>query len=283
MRRRRVEEKFEHHDRWFVSYADFITLLFAFFVVMYEASSINETKYREITGAMEAAFNQETPKKSDKGVIGVQNQTTPAESSIPLLIEPIDLTKIKTRSTLQLDPPKPAGAPREKLQAVEEDLSSTLRALIDGGKIRIVETAKGIRIDINESLLFGPGSSHVGNAEAIKTLDEIAAIILQNDYAVEIEGHTDNVPIKNHFFASNWELSAIRATTVLNIFSQKGISERRLSASGFGASRPIAPNDSSEGKAKNRRVSIMLLRDSSSQPGSDLLAPATELPSKPGG
>jgi chemotaxis protein MotB len=126
------------------------------------------------------------------------------------------------------------------------------------------------------SYLFSPGSAAVTSPAALQTLAEIAPILAKSDQTIDIEGHTDNQPINTKVFNSNWELSAIRATTVLNVLNQKGINENRLSATGFGASRPISSNDSALGRAKNRRVSILLLRDPSQQPGSDLLPAKTD-------
>jgi chemotaxis protein MotB len=165
---------------------------------------------------------------------------------------------------------------REKMNRVEKDLTKALKPLIEEGKIGVIQTPKGVRIDIIDSYLFSPGSASVTSPAALNTLAQIAPILAKSDQAIDIEGHTDNQPINTKAFSSNWELSAIRATTVLNILNQKGISEARLSATGFGSSRPVESNETIVGKAKNRRVSILLLSDPSQQPGSDIA------PVKPG-
>jgi chemotaxis protein MotB len=265
-RRFRQAEEIEHHDRWLVSYSDFITLLFAFFVVMYSSSSVNQSKYSQLTSSMNSAFNPIKNKQIDKK--GPEDSTDNSEfsdkkiSKIPSLVDPI--VPIRSKNNLAL-------IKTEKINQMEKDLTRALKPLILAEKIGVSLSHRGIRIDIKDSYLFNPGSTKIANTEGLDTLEKIAPILLNSGQSIEIEGHTDNAPIKNKSFPSNWELSAIRATTVLNVFSQKGIGEDRLSASGFGASRPIASNDTAEGKASNRRVSIMILQDKSEQPGSDLL------------
>lgn len=200
--------------------------------------------------------------KGDAEITGTQT----TEQS-PILIDPLGLVKLKREMAI---------IKREKMNRLEKDLTKALNPLIQDGKISIVQSPKGIRIDIIDSYLFSPGSAAVTSPAALQTLAEIAPILAKSDQTIDIEGHTDNQPINTKVFNSNWELSAIRATTVLNVLNQKGINENRLSATGFGASRPISSNDSALGRAKNRRVSILLLRDPSQQPGSDLLPAKTD-------
>ena len=269
-------EEPENHDRWLVSYADFITLLFAFFVVMYSSSSVNQLKYSQLSSAMTTAFNRP---KVDSGKIngekqedGEPNPPTRSINKIPQIIEPIAPPKTKN---------DPSLIKQDKINQMEKELTKALKPFILSGKIGVTQTPRGLRIDIKDSFLFNPGSVKIANTEGFDTLEQIAPILLQSGQSIEIEGHTDNAPIKNKSFPSNWELSAIRATTVLNVFAQKGIGEDRLSASGFGASRPIASNDTTEGKSLNRRVSIVILRDSAEQPGSDLLQKSTPAQANP--
>ena len=248
-----------------MSYADFITLLFAFFVVMYASSSINEKKYDALSNSLISAF---APVQTTEGDSKLDVKLKPSgeiagtqTESSPILIDPLGLIRLKRDM---------AFIKREKMNRVEKDLTTALKPLIEDGKIGVMQTSKGVRIDIIDSYLFSPGSASVTSPAALNTLAQIAPILAKSDQAIDIEGHTDNQPINTKAFNSNWELSAIRATTVLNILNQKGISEARLSATGFGSSRPIESNDTAAGKAKNRRVSILLLSDSGQQPGSDI-------------
>ena len=233
---------------------------------MYASSSINEKKYDAISSSLMTAFTplQVTEGNSKAENISKTNAEMPgtqAEQS-PILIDPLGLIKLKRERALNK---------RDKMNRIEGDLTTALSPLIKSGKINVVQSSKGIRIDIIDSYLFSTGSAAVTSPAALQTLTEIAPILANGGQAIAIEGHTDNQPINTKAFNSNWELSAIRATTVLNILNQKGIGENRLSATGFGSSRPISENDTEAGKAKNRRVSIFLLRDPAEQPGSDLL------------
>lgn len=232
---------------------------------MYASSNINQKKYDALSNSLMTAFAplQLTEGESKFDIQAkrkIEIPATQAEQN-PILIDPLGLTKLKREMAL---------AKREKMNRLEKDLTKALNPLIQEGKISVIQSSKGIRIDIIDSYLFSPGSAAVTSPAALQTLTEIVPILSKGDQAIDIEGHTDNQPINTKAFNSNWELSAIRATTVLNILSQKGISEDRLSATGFGSSRPISSNETVAGKAKNRRVSILLLRDPGQQPGSDL-------------
>ena len=238
---------------------------------MYASSNINQKKYDALSNSLMTAFAplQLTEGESKFDIKAKRDGEIPATQAEqnPILIDPLGLTKLKREMAL---------AKREKMNHLEKDLTKALNPLIQEGKISVIQSSKGIRIDIIDSYLFSPGSAAVTSPAALQTLAEIVPILAKGDQAIDIEGHTDNQPINTKAFNSNWELSAIRATTVLNILSQKGISEGRLSATGFGSSRPISSNETAAGKAKNRRVSILLLRDPGQQPGSDLIPTKTD-------
>ena len=144
------------------------------------------------------------------------------------------------------------------------DLADKLSPLIKDGKVRVMQNNRGIRIDINDSLLFTPGSAELA-AAASTVLSQIAPMIKDNDRLIQVEGHTDNIAIHNDLFYSNWELSAVRASSVVRMLSDTGIAEARLSALGFGSTQPVTENNTEQGRAKNRRVSIMILYGSQNQ------------------
>lgn len=153
---------------------------------------------------------------------------------------------------------------REAMTKMGIDLSNKLSPLINDGKVRVMQNNRGIRIDINDSLLFTPGSAELA-AAASTVLSEIAPMIKDNDRLIQVEGHTDNIAIHNDLFYSNWELSAVRASSVVRMLSDTGVAESRLSALGFGSTQPITENNTELGRAKNRRVSIMILYESPNQ------------------
>ncbi len=245
MDRRKSHEEHENHERWLVSYADFITLLFAFFVVMYSISSVNTGKYNQLSASVGYAFSGVNPYETKLGLSAPDKIKGQQKS----LIKPLPLTNLHNQAVQR---------EREKMTNTAVNLSNTLAPLINDGKVRVVQNNRGVRIDIHDSLLFSPGSADLANA-ANDVINQIAAELKDSPNLIQVEGHTDNIPIHNATFFSNWELSAVRATNVVRLLNTAGIVETRLSALGFGSVQPTSENETPLGRAKNRRVSIMLL------------------------
>lgn len=258
IRRKPFDDDDENPDRWLVSYADFITLLFAFFVVMYSISSVNKGKYNQLTSSMGTAFTGTNPAQH------LQNNNSAADSKLKgqskSLIKPLPLTHLYNEKMRR---------ERESMTNMGIGLSNTLAQLITAGKLQVVQNNRGIRIDIHDSLLFTPGSAEI-EASATSLMNEIATVLKTNQRLIQVEGHTDNIPIHNATFFSNWELSAVRASSVVRMLSNASIAETRLSAIGFGSAQPITENETPAGRAKNRRVSIMILYETQNQDYSSL-------------
>jgi chemotaxis protein MotB len=237
-RRKRYVEDNENHERWLISYADFITLLFAFFVVMYAVSVVNVGKYKVLSDALGDAF-------------GGRGAAVKTNTSIE--VEALPLSNIIARKRLEA-----AKRDRERLDLLARKLQSSLAPLVRSGKVRVTQTARGVTVEINASVLFDEGDAAlVGSAR--ETLQSVAGLLKDDTHAIEVEGHTDTTPIANAAFPSNWELSAVRASTVVRLFVDSGVPERRLAAVGRGANQPIASNDDSIGRARNRRVAVTIL------------------------
>lgn len=245
MARKRYDENSSHGhgagagdngDRWLISYADFITLLFAFFVVMYAISVVNEGKYKVLSDALGSAF-------------GGQPETPQASSAIDAL----PLSGIIARKRAEA-----AKRERERMNTLARDLNNSLMPLIQAGKVRVVQTGRGVSVEINASILFAEGQAALGD-ESRETLGTVAGLLKNDPHAIEVEGHTDNLPIASPLYPSNWELSAVRASSVVRLFIDNGIAPARLTAIGRGANLPVAPNDNEEGRARNRRVAITIL------------------------
>jgi len=255
IRRKSIEEDDDNPERWLVSYADFITLLFAFFVVMYSISSVNKGKYNQLTYSMGSAFTGDIrsheQKNSDK-TVGDDSKIKGQQKSV---IKPLPLSHLYNEKLRR---------EREYMLKMGVNLSNMLSPLIISGKVRVVQNNRGIRIDINDSLLFSPGSAEISTS-ALTIMNEIYSVLKSNTRLIQVEGHTDNTPIHNTAFFSNWELSAVRASSVVRMLSNSGITETRLSALGFGSTLPLTENETELGRAKNRRVSIMILNESQNQ------------------
>lgn len=253
-RRKKFEAERENHDRWLVSYADFITLLFAFFVVMYAVSVVNQNKYKQLANSLGSAFG--SSKLVQEGQLEGDSQGKPQET--PKQVEPRSGDSfIKPFAAIQSRNEK-WRRERETMTAMALDMSRALSPLIEQGSVRVLQNNRGIRIDIKSSVLFAQGSADI-EVSALPPLLEVAGMLAGKPNAIQVEGHTDNIPIRNYLFYSNWELSAVRASSVVRLLEQNGIAEQRLSAVGYGSAQPVEKNDTAEGRARNRRVSIMVL------------------------
>jgi chemotaxis protein MotB len=259
IRRKPIEDDEENPERWLVSYADFITLLFAFFVVMYSISSVNKSKYTDLTSSMGSAFSGTNP-IDGKGQLKKKQSTDKIKGQQTTIVKPLPLSHLYQEKLRR---------ERELMASKAVELSNSLAPFINEEKVRISQNIRGIRIDIHDSLLFTPGSADIATA-AVDIINDIAIMLKDNQRQIQVEGHTDNVEIHTPIFFSNWELSALRATTVVRLFTNAGIEAKRLSALGFGSTQPVSDNETPAGRAKNRRVSIMILYESENQEDSVL-------------
>ena len=238
---RRKREEHDNHDRWLISYADFVTLLFAFFVVMYSISSVNEEKYKTFSNSLSMAFTQQANPVS---VSGADNRQEP---SLKTLVNKRDARLAEQQRKMQA-----------QMKAVDESLHQAMGPQIAQGLVGVHQSPRGVEIDISASTLFSEGDDKV-QASAQQTLQKLAQVLSRDNQSVEVEGHTDDVPIKNAQFPSNWELSSGRAGSVVRTLVALGVPEKRLTAVGMAANQPIVPNDTPEHRAQNRRVSITIL------------------------
>ena len=241
--RHRRSEDHENHERWLVSYADFITLLFAFFVVMYALSTVNEGKYRILSESMSSAFRNVQTSGSP---LPIASGTPSSASGNP--VAAIVATRAQEAARLRQ---------RDKMRNVARDILQVMAPLVAAGKVRVLETTRGVTIEINDSILFAPGQALLQPA-LVKAMQAIADVLAPTDFPITIESHTDNVPINTVQFPSNWELSAVRATTVLRLFADANVAAERLTAIGYADTRPVEPNVLADGRARNRRVTILI-------------------------
>ncbi|MDR2787787.1 MAG: flagellar motor protein MotD [Candidatus Accumulibacter sp.] len=241
MARRRKHEDHDNHERWMVSYADFITLLFAFFVVMYSLSTVNEGKYRVLSDSMTVAFRN--------------IQVNGAMQQPALIAPPLPRAQKTDQAARQAEAEKQRR--RDRMRNVAKDLVEVMAPLIEEGKVRVVETSRGVTVEINDSILFSPGQA-VLNPLSSRAMRAVAQVLAPTDFPIIIEGHTDDIPINTPQFPSNWELSAVRATTVLRLFVESGVAPERLTAIGYADTHPVESNANAEGRARNRRVTILI-------------------------
>ena len=241
MARKKREEDKDNHERWLVSYADFITLLFAFFVVMYAISSVNEQTFREMAKSVGTAFGM----KNLPSFTIHDNRTVSAAPPV-VMRSPRKGNQSEIRKE------------REKMKAIGRDLMQILAPFINEGKIKVVQSARGVSVEISASVLFAPADARLSN-QSEEVLREVARVLRDEPNDIQIEGFTDNLPIHSAQYPSNWELSSARASSVVRLFVAEGVAEKRLVAIGRGANEPIADNATTEGRARNRRVSLTML------------------------
>jgi len=250
-RRARTLEQDENVDRWLVSYADFVTLLFAFFVVMYAISSVNEGKYRVLSDTLVAAFK--TPPKSTKPIqIGEPQENKSPQQKIIGVAKPIRVQQPRVENQ------------EAKMARIADTVRSSLSSLVDKNLIKIRHSKLWVEIEINASVLYSSASAEL-EIEAYIPLKKLAVVLKKLPNHIDVEGHTDNLPIRNTVFPSNWELSASRAASVVHLFTKQGISPTRLAAIGYGQFRPVVKNNSVLGRRQNRRVKIVILADKNSR------------------
>lgn len=251
---KKKHEEHENHERWLVSYADFITLLFAFFVVMYSISSVNEGRFRTVSESIKAALNPivSPPVAPVPFEVGNNKPTT----IVPNVIPSRDMAIRRLRQALKAL--QPAARVDNTVQVTEPGDST-------------------IVLSLPELVLFESGGAAL-RAEAMPFLQTLAEVLIELDRQVKVQGHTDNVAIRTAQFPSNWELSSIRAVMVVRALVELyGVPSQSLSAVGYADSRPVVENTTPENRAKNRRVEIVVLERKpislSDQPA-ETLAPA---------
>jgi len=241
----------ENHERWLVSYADFITLLFAFFVVMYSISSVNDKKYEFLSEALDEAFSHGY--KAKKIIEPIQIGVEPTEFKPIVIDKPVSSEQIKQNKLTE-----EILRERQQLQLISEQFVDVLQPYIEDDLIEVKKNDFWIELEMNSQLLFLSGDAELAS-KASPVLRKIAEVVRRMKNVINIEGHTDNIPIDTLEFPSNWDLSSARATTVVREFIKNGISAKRLSAVGYGEFHPVADNNSEEGRIKNRRVVLVLM------------------------
>lgn len=225
-----ITEHRARRDRWLVSYADFITLLFAFFVVMYAMSTVNEQRYRALSESLNAAF----------GSAPMRETATPT-------------TRVTAEEARLL-------ARERHLRDLANGLEAILRPLDEQGVVHISQSAFGVTVEIGASALFAPAEAAL-ETEAREVLRAVAAVLASSPHPLRIEGHTDALPISTAVYPSNWELSAARASTVARLFVEQGVAPGRIGVMGYADNRPVADNSTPAGRMRNRRVTLLILAE----------------------
>ena len=251
LRRRRLPEFTNNHERWLVSYADFLTLLFAFFVAMYSTSAVNSGKFRVLSDSIVRALNLPGLALSPAELA----DTDARSASLVLPEDDASRVPLKSAANEQETEGQFTSGERgpEQLRGVEDSLQSSLGDLVNPEQLSLSSDGKWLDIKIPANLLF-PSGSRALLASAPPLLERLAQTLSTLPNEVVVQGHTDDQLIRNGLFPSNWELSTARAAAVVRVLEEQGVASDRLSAQGYAATRPVADNQSEEGRAENRRV-----------------------------
>ncbi len=284
MRRHRRNRAHANHERWLVSYADFITLLFAFFVVLYASSQVDKKKVGKLALAIQVAFQE-------MGVFQASTTEVPIDVSEPMpfstaqAINNVERTSSLARITSHPGGSLGTGVENGDLAALQSQLESLLEPEITRKEISMRTEPDGLVISLREAGFFESGSAKMKTASE-PTFDRIAVILREGAYRLRIEGHTDNIPIHNAQFPSNWELSTARSTEIVRLLIiRNGFAADHLSAAGYAEYHPVSSNHTSEGRDANRRVDVIILGKSGdilAARGADTAAPTPAVGSQPG-
>lgn len=276
MARGKRHEDHINHEAWAIPYGDLVTLLLAFFVVMYAMSSVNEGKYRILSDSLVAAFRSQ-PKSLEPVQIGEPSKAR----------QPLQLNRTRTLVPLEIDDKAESDEDAEQenrakemkgaeylrsaeldtrdlaaasalIEQLSEALTEQLDELVEEDLVRIRQERFWLEIEINTSVLFDSASAAL-SSESLPVLERISRILSGTRTKIQVEGHTDQRPIHTAVFPSNWELSAARAASVVRLFVANGVAPEHLAAVGFAEHRRVAENDTPEGQRKNRRVVIVVM------------------------
>jgi len=270
MPRKKRHEDHLNHEAWAIPYGDLVTLLLAFFVVMYAISSVNEGKYRVLSDSLFAAFRG-APRTMEPVQVGEKQVGSGADVKTTLVEQA--MIQGQPRSMLAPLPVKNAPDPKQAeaalitarqtqrakaLQQVADQVARAMDDLVKANLVMVRRTDFWIEVEIKTDILF-PSASAQLEPTAVGVIEKLGEALAPFPNAIRVEGHTDNRPIKTVAFISNWELSAARAGSVVRVLASKGVDPSRLAVIGYGENRPHAPNDTVDGRNSNRRGMFLLV------------------------
>jgi chemotaxis protein MotB len=246
------------HERWLISYADFITLLFAFFVVLYASSQVDKQKAGRLANAIQVAFQE-------LGVFKTSNTKVPLQDEDAMPFEKVQAVEnIERKQDLEkiVNPMKgllTSSAEAQSLEGAQQAIEKALSPEIQKHEVSMAMRREGLVVSLKEIGFFDSGSATI-RPDSLGAISRLAEVLRQRPENLRAEGHTDNIPIHNAHFASNWELSTARSTEMIRVLiTQFGLPASHLSAAGYAEFHPASSNDTPAGRAQNRRLDIVIL------------------------
>jgi chemotaxis protein MotB len=256
MARKKKHAEHANHERWLVSYADFITLLFAFFVVMFASSQADKGRAEQVSASVRKALEEGYFASKIAAVLG--GTVDDVGQGNAQMRGPGEVRKIQKPEEPRPEAPPPSPMLAELLPSLQY-LSKELEEEVRNGKIQLSLEARGLVVSLSQAAFFPSGEDAI-DPRTYPSIEKVATVIREIPNPVRLEGHTDSVPIHNSRFRSNWELSAARSIAMLELLARRfEIPRERLAIAGYADNFPVEANDSEEGRARNRRVDVVIL------------------------
>jgi len=271
VRKRRKHEEHANHEAWAIPYGDLLTLLLAFFVVMYAISSVNAGKYRVLSDSLFAAFRgeqramepiqigeRESGSGADMQATVVQQSNLDKRAQTHLAPIPVQSAAHDGNALTGVKLPPQAAAAAAALSQVADQVEHAMNSLVQKNMVTIRRNDFWIEVEMRTDILFPSGSARLAPS-AGDVIEQLGNVLAPFPNPIRVEGHTDNVPIRTAVFSSNWELSAARAGSVVRVLASHGVAPERLAVIGYGEQRPLKSNDTADGRNANRRVVVVIL------------------------
>ena len=240
MSRKKTPEKEPNNERYMLTYSDLITLLMIFFIVLYSMSNVDSAKYKQVAQSLSAAMGD----GSGNNIVGINSGSAAGQVGVDEEWQPQEVDVVTEQ---------------DKLTDVKKQVDNYLNKNGLNNSVETIMQNRGLVLRFKDSLFFDTGKAYVKPEERKKLLDVGKILNAVQGNFILVEGNTDNVPINTSEFASNWQLSSIRAANVVQILAESGIDPKRMGGQGRGENNPIADNSTDSGRAKNRRVDIIIL------------------------
>lgn len=255
--RRKRSRKSESGYNWLVTYSDMVTLILVFFVFLFSISQVDQEKFEALSQSFQARgvfdfLPSIVPGEYPEGARDGGGETNVGDGN-----------RGEDEFFFDLEQDEEEDEEEQELQALRQEVQSFLEENNLGDFITANRTSRGVELVLQDHIFFNPGEAEILD-DGLSVLEVIGSLLLKIDNEVRIEGHTDSRPMNSYRYPSNWELSGARASVIVRFFIEEmGIEESRFQIAGYGETRPVAPNDSEENMAKNRRVEIVILKNES--------------------
>jgi chemotaxis protein MotB len=257
------EEEHENEERWLVSFADMMTLLFCLFMVLFAISSVNTSKFEALQKALQDAFSGKIL-SGGKAVVETGNDQKPEDPAAKPPIQAMTPLQALANTSIEQQSSKEAKKENEDFKKLKQRIDELVRKEGLTGKVETTVRKRGLVVELLTDDVFFDSGQAVLKPPAVGMLDKLGDVLsAEQEHPIVVEGHTDSQPISGGIYPSNWELSGARSAAVVRMFIHTGVLAKRVSLSGYADEVPIASNATAQGRSRNRRVEVVLTRQHS--------------------